>query len=92
MHNYTICRMRAVILQGHALRQLGLTFRPDWEHPTRQVLDWLVSSRPDVDASKLILAGTSFSGLLCARAAAFEGHRLAGVVLNPVGISPFPRV
>lgn len=66
--------------QGSVLRDQGLTFRPEWETAVSAVVDF-AEKRPEIDSSRMVLMGTSFGGLLAARAAAFE-HRLAGVVLH----------
>lgn len=62
--------------QGQSLRD-GLTFVPDWERPTKAVLDAFLSTheRP----SKMVLIGMSFGGYFAPRAAAFE-ERFDGVV------------
>ncbi|MBC2903722.1 alpha/beta fold hydrolase [Streptomyces cupreus] len=66
--------------QQSVRREQGLVFRPDWEHVVAPVVDHALS-RPDVDPEKLVLFGTSFGGLLAARAAAFE-DRIAACVLH----------
>jgi Prolyl oligopeptidase family len=75
----------AVIFDGPGqqsmLSQRGTPFRPDWEHVITPLVDFL-SERPDVDASKIVLCGTSQGGYWVPRAAAFE-HRLAAVVADP---------
>ncbi|MES9536775.1 alpha/beta hydrolase [Actinomadura sp. NPDC000600] len=63
--------------QGSALREHGMPFTAEWEHPTRAVLDWLGGF---VEARLLVGVGISFGGHLLARAAAFE-PRYDGVVL-----------
>jgi len=62
--------------QGQALRD-GLKFVPDWERPTKAVLDKFLSAyaRP----AKTVLIGMSFGGYFAPRAAAFE-ERVDGVV------------
>jgi pimeloyl-ACP methyl ester carboxylesterase len=67
--------------QGRALREHGLTFRHDWEHVVRPVVDTSLRL-PGVDPARLILVGLSFGGALAPRAAAFE-HRLRICVANP---------
>ncbi|WP_433282508.1 alpha/beta hydrolase family protein [Pseudonocardia xinjiangensis] len=66
--------------QGTALRDQGLHFRPDWEAAVTPVVDYALTL-PEVDASRIVLIGTSLGGYLAARAAAFE-HRLAACVLH----------
>ncbi|HVO42369.1 MAG TPA: alpha/beta fold hydrolase, partial [Aggregatilineales bacterium] len=67
--------------QGLALRDKGLTFRPDWENVITPVIDFLVK-RPEVDADRIILMGLSFGGALVTRAGAFE-KRIAICIANP---------
>jgi hypothetical protein len=67
--------------QQSMLFQRGIPFRPDWEHVITPLVDFL-SERPEVDASKIALYGTSQAGYWAPRAAAFE-HRLAAVVADP---------
>jgi Prolyl oligopeptidase family len=75
----------AVIFDGPGqqsmLFQRGIPFRPDWENVITPLVDFLVE-RPEVDASKIVLYGTSQGGYWVPRAAAFE-HRLAAVVADP---------
>jgi hypothetical protein len=67
--------------QGSMLFQRQVPFRYDWENVITPVVDYL-RSRPDVDAARIVLNGSSFGGELVIRAAAFE-HRLAAVVADP---------
>jgi hypothetical protein len=67
--------------QQSMLFQHGVPFRPDWENVITPLVD-LLSDRPEVDASKIVLYGTSQGGYWVPRAAAFE-HRLAAVVADP---------
>jgi len=62
--------------QGQALRN-GLKFLPEWEQPTKAVLDDFLCShaRPP----KMVLIGMSMGGYFAPRAAAFE-PRIDGVV------------
>jgi dienelactone hydrolase len=75
----------AVIFDGPGqqsmLFQHGVPFRPDWENVITPLVD-LLSERPEVDASKIVLYGTSQGGYWVPRAAAFE-HRLAAVIADP---------
>ena len=57
-----------------------LTYRPDWEVPTRYAVDYVLS-RGDVDAERLALTGHSMGGYFAPRAAAFE-KRITAVVAN----------
>jgi pimeloyl-ACP methyl ester carboxylesterase len=66
--------------QGSTVREQGLHFRPDWEAVVTPVVDFALTI-PEVDASRLVLIGTSLGGYLAARAAAFE-HRIAACVLH----------
>jgi len=67
--------------QGSMLFERQVPFRPDWENVITPVVDYL-RSRPEVDPSRIALAGLSMGGELVVRAAAFE-HRLAAVVADP---------
>ncbi|MGF1504475.1 MAG: alpha/beta hydrolase family protein [Anaerolineae bacterium] len=67
--------------QGRALRELGLTFRPDWENVITPVVDFALE-QPGVDADRIIVTGLSFGGSLVTRAAAFE-KRIAILIPNP---------
>jgi pimeloyl-ACP methyl ester carboxylesterase len=69
--------------QPAARRLDGLVFRPDWEHPVAQVLDWLCA-RPDVDADRVAILGASMGGLLAVRAAAFEPRLGACIAFDGV--------
>lgn len=71
--------------QGKVMRIQGLPFRPDWEVFVTAVVDHLVT-RPEVDASRIILMGASMGGYLAPRAATAE-KRLALVVANPGVVS-----
>lgn len=64
--------------QGQVIRELGLPFRPDWEHVVGPVID-AVAARPDVDATRIALVGISMGGVLAPRAAAHE-TRIAALV------------
>lgn len=57
-----------------------LTYRPDWEVPTRYAVDYVLS-RGDVDAERLALTGHSMGGYFAPRAAAYE-KRITAVVAN----------
>jgi dienelactone hydrolase len=67
--------------QGSTLFERGIPFRPDWEKVITPIVDYL-HRRRDVDTKRIALSGSSFSGELVIRAAAFE-HRLAAVVSDP---------
>ncbi|MGD1571473.1 alpha/beta hydrolase family protein, partial [Mycolicibacterium septicum] len=66
--------------QGAALREQGLTFRPDWEAVLSPVVDFALT-RPEIAPEAIAVFGYSLGGYLVARAAAFE-KRLAAVILN----------
>ncbi|AOP36026.1 dipeptidyl aminopeptidase [Leptospira tipperaryensis] len=63
--------------QGSAIRTQDLGFTPEWEKPTKSVIDTFLSkhSKP----TTMILVGMSLGGYLAPRAAAFD-DRFAGVV------------
>ena len=67
--------------QGQALREQGLTFTPEWEKPTKAVLDAFLAGhrRPQ----SIVLVGMSMGGYLAPRAAAFD-ERIDGVVAYDV--------
>jgi pimeloyl-ACP methyl ester carboxylesterase len=58
----------------------SLTYRPDWEVPTRYAVDYVLS-RDDVDPKRLALAGNSMGGYFAPRAAAYEKH-ITAVIAN----------
>jgi pimeloyl-ACP methyl ester carboxylesterase len=58
----------------------SLTYRPDWEVPTRYAVDYVLS-RDDVDAKRLALSGLSMGGYFAPRAVAFE-KRITAVIAN----------
>jgi dienelactone hydrolase len=64
--------------QGSVLRDQGLTFTPEWERPTKAIIDAFLAShaRPQ----KMVLVGASLGGYLAPRAAAFD-ERFDGVVV-----------
>ncbi|MEU6404187.1 alpha/beta fold hydrolase [Streptomyces sp. NPDC046985] len=66
--------------QGTALRDQGLHFRPDWEAVVTPVVDFATTC-PEIDATQMVLVGTSLGGYFAARAAAFE-PRLAACILH----------
>ena len=66
-----------------------LTYRPDYEVPTRYAVD-CVLSRHDVDPKRLALSGLSMGGYFVPRAVAFE-KRITAVIANsliPVMVPP----
>lgn len=67
--------------QGMALREQGLTFRPDWEKVITPVVDFVVQM-PEVDPDRIALMGISMGGALAPRAAAFE-QRIKICIANP---------
>ena len=64
--------------QGGTLRRHGITNRFDYEVPVGRCVDYLVS-RPDVDASRIAVCGSSLGGYYAARAGCYE-HRLAACI------------
>ncbi|GAB2808432.1 alpha/beta hydrolase [Actinocorallia aurea] len=67
--------------QGHALIELGLPMRPDWEYVMAPVMAFL-RRRPEVDPDRIALFGIGFGGFLAARtAAAFP--EVAALVTDP---------
>ena len=57
-----------------------LTYRPDWEVPTRYAVDYVLS-RKDVDPERLALSGHSMGGYFAPRAVAYE-KRIKAVIAN----------
>jgi pimeloyl-ACP methyl ester carboxylesterase len=57
-----------------------LTYRPDWEVPTRYAVDYVLS-RKDVDPKRLALSGHSMGGYFAPRAVAYE-KRVTAVIAN----------
>jgi hypothetical protein len=57
-----------------------LTYRPDWEVPTRYAVEYVLS-RDDVDGKRLALSGHSMGGYFAPRAAAYE-KRITAVIAN----------
>src|ERR1700683_1652314 len=58
----------------------SLTYRPDWEVPTRYAVDYVLS-RKDVDPERLALSGHSMGGYFAPRAVAYE-KRITAVIAN----------
>jgi pimeloyl-ACP methyl ester carboxylesterase len=67
--------------QGGVLYEQKLFLRPDFEAVLTPVVDFAVT-RPEIDASRLVLLGRSFAGYLAPRAATAE-HRIAALVCDP---------
>ena len=67
--------------QGRALIKQGLSMRPDWENVVRPVVDYVLT-RPEVDPTRLALAGWSFGGYLALRGAGGE-PRLRACIADP---------
>ncbi len=63
---------------GQGEREFDLPIEPAYERVVAAVVDWLLG-RPDVDGSRVAVAGVSLGGYYAGRAAAFE-PRLAGAV------------
>lgn len=64
--------------QGGALRRHNLTTRHDYEVPIGKCIDWL-STRIDVDSSRIAVSGSSLGGYYAARAASMDS-RLAACI------------
>src|SRR5215471_7308946 len=64
--------------QGGTLRRHAITNRYDYEVPVGRCIDYLVS-RPDVDATRIAVCGSSLGGYYSARAGCYE-HRLAACI------------
>jgi pimeloyl-ACP methyl ester carboxylesterase len=58
----------------------SLTYRPDWEVPTRYAVEYVLS-RDDVDPKRLALSGHSMGGYFAPRAVAYE-KRITAVIAN----------
>jgi alpha-beta hydrolase superfamily lysophospholipase len=63
--------------QGSTIREQGLQFTPEWEKPTKAVLDHFIKQFGT--PKKIVLMGASLGGYLAPRAAAFD-KRIHGVV------------
>jgi dienelactone hydrolase len=68
---------------GEALRVQKLVTRHDYEVPVGAAIDWLVE-RPEVDASRIGIVGSSLGGYYVARAAAFEPRLKATVAWGAI--------
>jgi dienelactone hydrolase len=64
--------------QGGTLRRHKIVSRHDSEAAISKCIDWL-EKRPDVDASRIALCGSSLGGYYAARAGCYE-HRLAACI------------
>jgi dienelactone hydrolase len=64
--------------QGGTLRRHKVASRHDSEAAISKCIDWL-EKRPDVDASRIALCGSSLGGYYAARAGCYE-HRLAACI------------
>lgn len=64
--------------QGGTLRRHKVVSRYDSEAAISKCIDWL-EKRPDVDASRIALCGSSLGGYYAARAGCYE-HRLAACI------------
>ncbi len=63
--------------QGAVLREQGMVFTPEWERPTKAVIDSYLEKY--TAPSSIVLVGMSMGGYLAPRAAAFD-DRIDGVV------------
>jgi alpha-beta hydrolase superfamily lysophospholipase len=63
---------------GEAVRMRNMPTRHDYEKPVTAAIDWL-ATRPEVDASRVALVGSSLGGYYVARAAAYEPRVAAAV-------------
>jgi dienelactone hydrolase len=75
--------------QGGALRRYGLTSRFDYEVPAGKCIDYL-AARPDVDASRLAVSGSSLGGYYAARAGAME-PRFAACISHGAAFDLYER-
>lgn len=66
--------------QGAVLLEQHLPVRADWENVIAPVMDYVLA-RPEVDASRVALIGSSLGGYLAPRAASAE-HRLAACIAD----------
>ncbi|MBM3374927.1 MAG: alpha/beta hydrolase [Betaproteobacteria bacterium] len=66
--------------QGGTLRRHKVPNRVDTEVPIGKCIDWL-ASRPDIDASRIAVCGSSLGGYYAARAGCYE-HRLAACIAH----------
>ncbi|MFC6644657.1 alpha/beta hydrolase family protein [Granulicella cerasi] len=71
---------------GRMIREKKVPYRPDWEAVLGPVMDY-AETRPEIDASKLVLFGYSMGGYLITRTAAYD-HRPAAVVCDD-GVTSF---
>ncbi len=67
--------------QGSALYEQRIPMRPDWENVVPPMVDALVA-RPEVDASRIVLVGRSWGGIVGPRGASGE-PRLAALIVDP---------
>lgn len=63
---------------GEAVRMRNMPTRHDYEKPVSAAIDWL-AARPEVDASRIALVGSSLGGYYVTRAAAYEPRVAAAV-------------
>lgn len=67
--------------QGSVLYQRRIPQRPDWEAVVPGMVD-LVAALPEVDASRIVLVGRSFGGVLAPRGAAGDPS-VAALIVDP---------
>src|ERR1700692_3432114 len=68
---------------GEPLGLRNIPSRPDYEVPTRAIVDYL-ETRPDVDSSRIGIMGISLGGYYAPRAAAFESRISACVAWGAI--------
>jgi pimeloyl-ACP methyl ester carboxylesterase len=66
---------------GQSLYREHIVMRPDWENVVPAMVD-LALAQPEVDATRVVLVGRSFGGLLAPRGASGD-QRLAALVADP---------
>ncbi|RMZ71757.1 Alpha beta hydrolase [Pyrenophora seminiperda CCB06] len=74
--------------QGMALRREGLTLRPDWEHVTRHVLDYLAAYSKqnlelNLDLDRIAISGSALGGYFALRGAT-DARIKACVAMDPL--------
>jgi pimeloyl-ACP methyl ester carboxylesterase len=80
---YNICLFEGPGQMSLLFKQ-KIPFTPEWDEVVGPVVETL-AFRPDVESDRIGLVGTSFAGMLCARAAA-RTPGLRAVVLEPAAV------